>query len=760
MGRRLVFLAALLALAPGARAQQGPPHIGYVYPAGGQRGTSFPVKVGGQYLDRVFAAHVSGTGAEAAVVEHVKPMTQRQFNELRERVQELQKKGRTLDVLQEIAAIREKLAAFVRRPAAPAIAESVTLKITVDPNAEPGDREIRLATPQGLTNPLLFEIGRLPEFRENEASPPGPGAGLIPGAGRSPRPTFRAMDGQPDTRRTDPTSITLPGVANGWISPGGVDRFRFQARQGQQLVAAARARALIPYLADAVPGWFQATLALTDAEGRELAYDDDFQTSPDPVLCYRIPRDGEYLLEIKDSIYRGREDFVYRIAIGELPFVTGIFPLGGPAGERTEVRVQGWNLPADRLTMDAGDRAPGVHPLLVRAGEWESNRVAFAVGALPECREAEPSLPQRRAQKVTLPVIVNGRIEKPGDWDVFSFQGRAGTEVIAEVRARRLGSPLDSLLKLTDAAGRQLALCDDQEDRGAGLVTHHADSLIRAAIPKDGTYLLAIRDTQHRGGPEYAYRLRISRPRPDFELRVVPASITARAGASVPITVHALRQDGFSGEIALTLEGMPLGFTLSGARVPANQDRVRLTLAAPPLPLREPVSLHLEGRAVIEGKDVRRAAVPAEDMMQAFAYQHLVPAQELRVAVVGRFLPGAGGLAGAQRGPAILSPTPVRIPAGGAVRVEVGVPAKTAVGNTRLELSEPPEGITLQEVSPAGAASVLLLRADDKAKPGLEGNLIVSIFLERAQAEGRAPANANRARVPVGFLPAIPFRVE
>ena len=33
------------------------------------------------------------------------------------------------------------------------------------------------------------------------------------------------------------------------------------------------------------------------------------------------------------AIYRGREDFVYRITIGELPFVTSIFPLGGRAGE-------------------------------------------------------------------------------------------------------------------------------------------------------------------------------------------------------------------------------------------------------------------------------------------------------------------------------------------------------------------------------------------------------------------------------------------
>ena len=39
---------------------------------------------------------------------------------------------------------------------------------------------------------------------------------------------------------------------------------------------------------------------------------------------------------------------------------------------------------------------------------------------------------------------------------------------------------------------------------------------------------------------------------------------------------------------------------------------------------------------VIQGREVRRQAVPAEDMMQAFIYRHLVPAKDWIVAVTGR----------------------------------------------------------------------------------------------------------------------------
>ena len=131
----------------------------------------------------------------------------------------------------------------------------------------------------------------------------------------------------PKRRRADHLAGRSASTARS--CPAASDRYRFQARKGQQLVVAVSARELIPYLADAVPGWFQATLALYDAQGKELAYDDHYRFHPDPVLFYEIPADGQYTLEIHDALYRGREDFVYRIAMGELPFVTSIFPLGG-----------------------------------------------------------------------------------------------------------------------------------------------------------------------------------------------------------------------------------------------------------------------------------------------------------------------------------------------------------------------------------------------------------------------------------------------
>ena len=107
--------------------------------------------------------------------------------------------------------------------------------------------------------------------------------------------------------------------------------------------------------------------------------------------------------------------------------------------------------------------------------------------------------------------------------------------------------------------------------------------LLAVTLPADGIYDLHLGDAEHKGGAEYGYRLRISAPWPDFALRVVPSNINVQAGGTVPITVYALRKDGFSGEIALALKDAPQGFALSGARVPANQNQMRFTLTSPQL---------------------------------------------------------------------------------------------------------------------------------------------------------------------------------
>ncbi|MHB0960327.1 MAG: ThuA domain-containing protein [Pirellulaceae bacterium] len=782
-------LIGLLVSLSAATAQERP-RIGYVFPAGGRQGTTFLVTIGGQFLGTwtgdyqidVLQAHFSGDGIQGTVRKDIRHLNSQETQVLQDKLDQLRKENsQDVEIVKEMFEIHKKLSRarseFMRREAQPALADSVTVEISLAADAVPGRRELRVETPRGISNPVAFYVGRLPEYVEQESEP-----------------TFEPQDFLEGLVRYPPrseTPIILPAVVNGQIiprepymlyyssarfTPGAADRFRFTAREGQQLVIAASARELIPYLPDAVPGWFQATLALYDANGRQVAYDDDYRFHPDPVLFFKVPEDGQYVVEIKDAIYRGRPDFVYRIALGELPYITNVFPLGAPVGTTApaaaRVKLSGWNLPTDTLTIDARDMTPGLHSLAVNKGEMISNTMPFAVDVLPECLDTEPNDAPPTAQAVTLPVIVNGQIDRPDDWDLFRFEGRAGQEIVVEVSARRLESPLDSVLELFDAADKRLAFNDDHEDKFDDLRTHHADSLIRFALPEDGVYYVRLGDAQCHGGPEYAYRLRLSGPRPDFELRMAPSCIHGITWRLNTMAVYALRKDGFNGEIALRFKDDPFGLVLSGAVLPEGQDQIRLTLATAPLLSADPIRLCLEGRALIDGKEVVHPAVPAEEMTQAFFYKHVVPANDLilvpedrdryreeaaRVAQENKPFPPPAADRTFQTPMEILSEQPVRIPAGGTVEVQVRL-GWSRDGQLQVDLSDPPDGITVDSTSWTARGLVLVLRGDAaKAKPTLKGNLMANAFLQTTVTE--EDGKTREVRNFIGPLPALPFEV-
>ena len=745
-------LIGFLLLLGGAVFGQPAPHVAYVYPAGGRIDTTFEATVGGQSLTAVSNAFFSGSGITATVLDHHRPMGQKEFNDLRDRLKTLQ------DIFQATrrgndgtnvwtaadAAEREEIRARIlknppNRTANPAMIDTVIIKVSIGTNAEPGVHEIRLAAPGGLSNPFRFCVGTLPEIAKPAAKPANPDMDrFLERMGNKPVP-----GGTPKYEH----QITLPAMVNGQIMPGGVDRYRFFATRGQQIVIATSARQLIPYLADAVPGWFEAVLTIYDSKGKELASDERFHFRPDPVIHFDAPRDDEYVVEIHDSIFRGREDFVYRLAIGELPFVTGIFPLGGQLGEKTPISVTGWNLSEKSFVHENTEAG------IIALNKGDFNEVPFAVDDLPECFAQGGNNSVDAAQAVTLPIIINGHVSQPGEREVFKIEGHAGQTVVAEVFARRLDSPLDSFLRLTDKDGKLLAFNDDFEDKGSGLNTHHADSYLTATLPADGTYFVQINDTQGQGGPDFAYRLRISEPQPDFELRIAPSSISLRTGMSQLVTVFALRRDGFTNEIQLKLKSAPTGFALSGARILAGQDKAQFTLKAPAQPAEIPVALTIEGEATVAGMKVVHTAVPAEDMMQAFAYRHLVPSQELAVTVNGpeRLF--------ARDAFKILSATPVKIPVGGTVRVRVSTPTGAFADRFKLALQDAPAGISLDSVSPdASSVELVFSCGSEKEMLGAGGNLICGILPKNDGKNPKKPGKAPNA-VAVATLPAIPYQI-
>ncbi|MCX7008710.1 MAG: hypothetical protein NTY53_15915 [Kiritimatiellaeota bacterium] len=637
-------LAGLVATTLSARAQSRP-YIAYVYPAGGQQGATFEIKVAGQNLVGVTDVLVSGSGVTAKVVESFFPignssdrLLSRQLADLKQAQAKATSKKKKKGAMEEpvpaastndpdptimIAKITKMLYEDVRFPACASFQGIYYIEVSIASNAPPGERELRLVTLRGgASNPMVFHVGQVPEHSRQPMRT----------AGR------QVLGREQQSLRNRPASeaevrVNIPCTVNGQIASREVNSYRFTARKGQRLVITSQARQLIPYIADGVPGWFQPVLELYDAQGKEVAYDDDYRFKPDPVILFEVPADGEYVCAIRDAIYRGRNDFIYRLTIGEQPFVTSIFPLGARVGEPVAIKMKGWNLEGAELAPPAKDAGAGVYQVVANREGAVSNPMPFALDTLPETLEKESNDTPSRAQKVTLPVMINGRIDKPDDWDVFRFQGKSNETVVAEVYARRLESPLDSVLKLTDADGKLVAFNDDCEDLASMLNTHHADSYFMAKLPADGTYYVHLGDTTRHGGTEYAYRLRISAPRPDFALRVVPSSASVASRGETSLSIHAIRRDGFTGDIKLELKNPPAGFTSLPVTLTQSQIVAKIKIKANLVASQEFVNLSIAGSTKIDDSVLVREVVPAEDRMQAFLWRHLVPAQELKVYV-------------------------------------------------------------------------------------------------------------------------------
>lgn len=750
------------------RPGQNGPVVGYVHPAGACTGTELEITVGGLALGGTRSAVFSGGELTATILKHHKPINNQLENKIRDLIKAEREKlakpskqpgkpskpakpgqyRRDEEILHTIATregiSQDDVAAFIeaamqrrdpKRQPNVQLAERLTLRVSIPAAAATGRRELRLLGPNGLSNPLAFIVGKLPETLETEPN-----------------------DTQAQLATANP--VKLPAVLNGRILPGDVDGFTFDAPKGMKLTAAAAARELMPYLADAVPGWFQATLQLLDPTGREVAFNGSFDHRPDPLLCATIPADGRYTLRIRDSLCRGREDFVYRITLGEIPCLTEQFPLGGRLNTKASVRVSGWNLTDYQAAIDVGPTAgqrqiPPRPPIL--------GFMQFEAGPFPDFLESDTDETAATPWELTFPCAVNAIIRRPGERDRYHLRLQAGASVVAEVRARRLGSPLDAMLRVTGPNQEPVAANDDCDDPASGLLTHHADPRVAFTAAADGIYQFEIADTQGKGSRAHAYRLTIAPPQPDFALRVVPSALNGRAGSMVPFTAHIIRRDGFTGEVTLNLVEPPPGYSLVGAKIPAGSDSVQLTLKIPNAAELGVQPLAIAGQAEIGGTTLVRPAQAADDRMQAFFYRHLVPAAELLACVTGR--PNnlnraqQSGLASLDRIRPLCA-AGISVPAGGSATLKLPRPqTRNARQPLAFWLVGPPPGVTLTTKQDAASVELTFTADAAKLKPGPLGNLIVQVA---AQTQARPQTGKPKTKsqfIKLGTLPPIPCRI-
>jgi hypothetical protein len=183
----------------------------------------------------------------------------------------------------------------------------------------------------------------------------------------------------------------IPSAVDGILDEKSEARwFRFTAKKDQNLDIKVIARALRSPL--------DATLNLRDAERKFLLNNDDDGTSPDSLIKWTCPADGDYFLQIRDQLGRTGPDFVFRIEINvRQPLIAATLPVAErndsqkskffaiPQGDRhaAVIQLRRENIRCG-ITFAAENLPPGVRLILPDAIPESLNNFPVIFEAAPD----------------------------------------------------------------------------------------------------------------------------------------------------------------------------------------------------------------------------------------------------------------------------------------------------------------------------------------------------------------------------------------
>jgi hypothetical protein len=447
------------------------------------------------------------------------------------------------------------------------------VRLDVPREAGIGFHSLRLATSRGISNFRLFCVDDLPAVAQQDSS----------------------------RVRATPQVVPVSCVVLGRVNAEASDWYRITVPANQRLSFEILGRRLGSAL--------DPQLTLHDARtGKDLPggrSNDAPGCQTDPRLTYVFKEAGDYLIEVRDEIHRGGPDFMYCLRIGDFPCATAAVPMFAKRGSKVMVGFAGPNVegvrPVDLIapTDPTIDTVP-VTPLgPTGLPGWP---VAVAISDVDEVLEQEPNNDPAHANRVTIPVGVNGRFQEKGDIDHYVFTAKKGQRLIIEATTLELSSPTEVYMTLKDAKGNQVLAMNPM-----------GPPRLDYTPPADGDYTLAVEHLHYWGGPSESYHIAIKPYEPGFALDLrlerwdapqggtvrVPVMLTARRDYAGPIEVSVIGPAGIEGKATI-----PQG---AGPAPPAPANAAPTVMLPITVKTEVPVGVHnllVQGKAVINGKPV------------------------------------------------------------------------------------------------------------------------------------------------------------
>ena len=506
----------------------------------------------------------------------------------------------------------------------------LSLRFQVDPAARPGPRGLRVITPRGLSRPLTFHVHAEPGHVENR-----PSHDLASEA--EPLPEW-------------------PLAVHGTIGqPAEVDYYAFTVAEGERLRFEVRSLALSDmaitlYQPDG--SWF------SPGRARRLAFSDEPVSYPErstePVLRHRFGEAGRYLVRVSGFMGEGGPDHPYLLLITgdseeEKGEASGSVSIGSG---RDLWQERSWTreLRTDRMdALRARTASPPRPP-----SDPEPAAEGRAGTKEPPVPDAIPLIEldgapdeASKAMVVTLPALLVGTIEHPGDIDRVRFAAKVGDRIALEIETPRATVPVfNPYLKMVDAEGAEVLTNVHSILNANTEIEKQIRPKVIHSFPRAGEFMLEIRDiTAAFGGPSMAYRVLIRPQVPHMgQVHVEEDHLNLVAGSATPLSLVTDQEEHFEGSIALSLAGLPSGVTAVTAtraepdappavnegrkeRYVSRSRKATLVLVAaadaPATPV--PVSVKVMAQPVEEGRMGRRT--PVKDLLLMVVAPAPTPAQ-------------------------------------------------------------------------------------------------------------------------------------
>ncbi|MEP6756211.1 MAG: hypothetical protein ABJA67_11975 [Chthonomonadales bacterium] len=445
---------------------------------------------------------------------------------------------------------------------------SVPLKVDIAADAAPGPYEVRVITPKGVSNPTYFWVG-----------------GYVPAVEVEP-------NDQPErATKLEKLPITVSGRMN---AAEDVDWFSFHAEAGETFA--------IDIIANRLYSPMDAALELRDNENHilELAMEG---YDRDPKMVHTFKKSGTYLVQVRDTMYRGGRNYVYRLSVGKVPYIQSIWPNGAKRGEGLNSKIEGANLGSvsSVTTMLPNDGTRGSVWIEPMVGGVASIPVQLSLTNYQQIVRGEAPGAPTVVSLTNQPMTLLGRLTKAKQIDSFVVAGTPGKPIRIQLQSHSIGSRMIPFITLTDAAGKAFQTTENEIGR---------DPVITLSPTAAANYHIDVSTIDGKFGPDFYYRL-IIKPGGgnDFSISTTPDLINLGKGQTALVTVNVDRQDGYGGPIEVALSGVPAGISATPLTIPTGGTNGVFIVTAAPESNGISGILNIVGKALlVDGKPMERHA--------------------------------------------------------------------------------------------------------------------------------------------------------